>query len=121
MTRVPLHCTVSATQARRAWSKVLAAHPPTGCSSYDLLPDDRGIVVWAVPCHGFADPEATHLGTILFAPATAGDTCVKGHHSEIAGLLVAPPYSVADLLAHVQALFGVQVCLTRDQPALLPL
>jgi hypothetical protein len=120
MTRVPVHCAVSAAQALRAWSRVLAAHPPTGCSSYDLLPDDRGIVVWAIPCHGFADPEATHLGTILLAPAAARDDGILGHQSEIVGLLVAPPYSVAELLAHVQALFGVQVGPARVQLALLP-
>ena len=119
MTRVPLRCTISTAQALRAWSKVLAAHPPTGCSSYDLLPDETGIVVWAVPCHGFADPEATHLGTILLAPPPATDTSTVGSQSEIVGLLVAPPYSVADLLAHVRALFGVQVGPVTDQPSVL--
>jgi hypothetical protein len=98
---------------------VLATHPSSVCSSYDLLPDGQGIVVWAVPCSGFADPEATHLGTILLAPAAAIDGCTARHQSEIVGLLVVPPYSVADLLAHVQALFGVQMGPIREQPALL--
>ncbi len=104
-TRLAVRLAYSPRQAHRALTRATTTHLWSGCSSYALLPDDGGIVVWAIPCGGFADPEATYLGTILFAPSRE-EGGRPGVAIEVVGLIVAPPYSLADLLAHVTALFG---------------
>ena len=92
-------------QTRHALARATTPHPRTGRASYDLLPEGEGIVLWSTPAMGWWDPSADHVGTILFDPAHRL-WHPDGNGAVISALLVCPPYSLADVLAYVSALFG---------------
>jgi hypothetical protein len=103
--RVPVRLVFGAERVQQVLASATTPHPRTGRTAYDLLPGGDGLVVWSTPSVGWWDPTVDHVGTILFDTA---DVLWRGDRGDavVSGLLVCPPYSLADLLAHVRALFG---------------